>query len=116
MRFLADVNIPQSVINSLIENGHDILDIKKKQLDLKDSELIKIGKQENRIILTRDKDFLILTQFPKYQIPTIVIRLKTQIPGYIRGHLLQLLKNQNENILNKSLTIIRDDSAKSHPY
>ena len=45
MRFLADVNIPQSVINSLIENGHDILDIKKKQLDLKDSELIKIVKQ-----------------------------------------------------------------------
>ena len=116
MRFLADVNIPQSVINSLLENGHDVLDIKKKRLDLKDSELIEIGKQENRIILTRDKDFLILTQFPKYQVPTIVIRLKTQIPDYIKEYLLQLLENQSEDILNKSLTIIRDDSAKSHPY
>lgn len=116
MRFLVDINIPQSVINSLVESGHDVLDIKKRQLDLKDSELIEIAKQEKRIILTRDKDFLILTQFPKYQVPTIVIRLKTQIPSYIREHLLQLLKNQNENILNKSLTIIRDDSAKSHPY
>ena len=116
MRFLVDINIPQSVINSLVEKGHDVLDIKKRQLDLKDSELIEIAKQEKRIILTRDKDFLILTQFPKYQVPTIVIRLKNQIPSQIKEHLLQLLENQNENILNKSLTIINDDSAKSHPY
>lgn len=116
MRFLIDINIPQSVINSLADKGHDVLDIKKKRLDLKDSELIKIAKQEKRIILTRDKDFLILTQFPKYQVPTIVIRLKTQIPSYIQEHLLQLLENQNETILNKSLTIIREDSANSHPY
>src|SRR5579859_7282311 len=111
MRFLVDINIPQSVINSLVENGHDVLDIKKRQLDLKDTKLIEIAKKEKRIILTRDKDFLILTQFPKYQVPTIVIRLKTQIPSYIREHLLQLLENQNENILNKSLTIMRDDNA-----
>ena len=116
MRFLVDINISQSVINSLIENGHDVLDIKKRQLDLKDSELFEIAKQEKRIILTKDKDFLILTQFPKYQVPTIVIRLKTQTSNYIREHLLQLLENQNENILNNSLTIIRDDSANSHPY
>ena len=71
MRFLADVNIPQSVIASLTEAGHDVLDIKKQKLDFKDSELIQIAKQEKRIILTRDKDFLLLAQFPKYQVPTI---------------------------------------------
>jgi predicted nuclease of predicted toxin-antitoxin system len=116
MRFLADVNIPQSVINSLIKNGHDVKDIKKKLLDLKDSELIEIAKQEKRIILTRDKDFLILTQFPKYQVPTIVIRLRNQTPSYINEHLIQLLENQDENLLNNSLTIIREENAKSYPY
>jgi predicted nuclease of predicted toxin-antitoxin system len=116
MRFLADLNIPQSVINSLIENGHDVLDIKKKKLNLKDSELIQIAKQEKRIILSRDKDFLILTQFPRYQVPTIVIRLKNQTPSYIKEHLIQLLENQDENLLNNSLTIIREENAKSYPY
>ncbi len=116
MKFLADINIPQSVINALNKEGHDMLDIKKHKLNLKDTELIQIAKKENRIILTRDKDFIVLTQFPKYQVPTIVIRLKIQIPSYIRDHLMQLLNNQDEGILNKSLTIIRDQSADSQPY
>lgn len=116
MKFLADINIPQSVITTLITEGHDVLDLKRKKLDLKDTEVIQLAKQENRIILTRDKDFLVLTQFPKYQIPTIVIRLKIQLPNHITEHLIQVIKNQDENILTKSLTIIREDSASSHPY
>lgn len=116
MKFLADINIPRSVITSLIKADYDVLDIKKNRLNLKDTELIQIAKQEKRITLTRDKDFLILTQFPKYQVPTIAIRLKTQTPDFIQKRLMQLLENQDENILNKSLTIIREDSADSHPY
>jgi predicted nuclease of predicted toxin-antitoxin system len=46
MKFLVDINIPQSVIKSLIDEGHDVLDIKKKQLNLKDSELVQIAKKE----------------------------------------------------------------------
>lgn len=116
MRFLIDINIPQSVINTLIEENHDVLDIKKKQLNLKDTDLIQIAKQEKRIILTKDKDFLTLTQYPKYQVPTIVIRLKHQLPSSIIEHLLQLLKNQREKLLTRSLTIIRNENAKSYPY
>jgi len=101
MKFLADINIPQSVITSLIKADYDVLDIKKIRLNLKDIELIQIAKQEKRVILTRDKDFLIL---------------KIQTPDFIQKRLMQLLENQDENILNKSLTIIREDSADSHPY
>lgn len=36
MKFLADVNIPQSVINFLIKSGCDVLDIKKQNLATKD--------------------------------------------------------------------------------
>ncbi|HSW48463.1 MAG TPA: DUF5615 family PIN-like protein [Candidatus Saccharimonadales bacterium] len=115
MKFLADINIPQSVINALNTN-HDVLDLKKQSLSLPDTEIIHIGKLAKRIILTRDKDFIALTQFPKFQTPTIVIRLKIQNPKHILDHLLELLKNQKETVLKKSLTIIREDSADSHPY
>src|SRR5207244_11181006 len=116
MKFLVDINITKSVINELIKNEYDVLDIKKKQLDLKDTDLIKITKADKRIILNKDKDFIILTQFPKYQVPTIIVRLKKQTPKHLIKHIIQLLKNQKESILNRSLTIIREERASSHPY
>src|SRR4030042_2403190 len=116
MKFLADVNIPQSVITSLVQKGHDVLDIKKQNLKLKDIEIIRKAQAQGRIILTRDKDFIALTQFPKYQVAQIVVRLKIQTPRYIQEHLIQLLENQDEKILKKSLTIIKEQSADSYPY
>jgi predicted nuclease of predicted toxin-antitoxin system len=116
MKFLADINIPQSVINALLTSGHDLLDLKKKNLTLPDTEVIQLAKREGRIILTRDKDFLGLTQFPKYQVPTIVIRLKIQTPQHITNRLLEFLENQSTDILKTSLSIIRENSADSHPY
>ena len=116
MKFLADVNIPQSVIYALTQLGYDVLDIKKQNLKLKDTEIIDLAKKEDRIILTRDKDFIVLTQFPRYQVATIAIRLKIQTPQYILDHLIELLKNQKESVIKKALTIVKEDSAKSHPY
>jgi predicted nuclease of predicted toxin-antitoxin system len=116
MKFLVDINIPQSVIRYLIEDGYDVLDIKKQSLNLKDTELIEIARKEKRIILTKDKDFIVLTQFPKYQVPTITLRLKVQTPLYMKEHLQQFLENQDEKIIMKSLTIIQETSAVSHPY
>jgi predicted nuclease of predicted toxin-antitoxin system len=92
MKFLADINIPQTVIDALTKRGHDVLDIKKHSLTFPDIALIERAKHEKRIILTRDKDFIALTQYPQYQTPAIVIRLKKQTPQYILDHLLELLK------------------------
>lgn len=116
MKFLADVNIPQSLINRLVEEGFDVLDVKKQDPFLSDAELINIAKKEQRIILTLDKDFISLTQFPKYQVPTIVVRLRNQHPEKIAEKVSALLKNQEENLLSKSLTVIKEETANSYPY
>ena len=116
MQFLADVNIPQSVISELERNRHNVVDIKNINRLATDTEVIQIGKLEKRIILTLDKDFIALTQFPKYQAPTIVIRLINQTPNNIRKYLTELLRNQKKTILGKSLTILKDKSAESFPY
>lgn len=116
MKFLADVNIPQTVITALIALRHDVLDIKKLNLQLKDTEVIKLAQQEQRVILTKDKDFLTLTQFPKYKVATIAIRLNLQKPQHILDHLTELLQKQDEDILKKSLTIIKEETADSHPF
>lgn len=116
MKFLADVNIPQLIITSLSGQDHDILDMKDINLSAKDTEIIQLAQQDNRIILTLDKDFISLTQFPKYQVACIVIRLKNQKPTNILNYLTQLLSNQKPEIIEKSLTIIKDSIAESHSY
>ncbi len=116
MKFIADVNIPQSVIEELRIRKHDVLDSKQKLLFAPDTSLVEIARKERRIILTKDKDFITLTQYPKYQVPTIVIRLKNQTPKNMLEHVMELLKNQRENILNFSLTIVKEDEAKSYPF
>ena len=116
MKFLADINIPQSVVLYVVQNGHDVLDLKKINLLAKDTEIIKIAQREGRIVLTLDKDFIGLTQFPKYHVACIVIRLKDQNPKNIVNYLNQLLNNQKREILEKSLTIVRTDIAESHSF
>ncbi|SRR6266404_12303 len=116
MKFLADINLPQSIIHALTKSGHDVLDLKTYDLTMPDIQIIQLAKQEKRIILTRDKDFIALTQFPKYQVPTIVIRLTIQTSQHIADRLFEFLKKQNEEILSNSLSIIREKSVDSHPY
>lgn len=117
MRFIADVNIPQLLIKQLVDLGHDILDIKKRNLKISDTEIIKIAQKESRIILTRDKDFIILTQFPKYQVPIIAIRLIIQTtPQHITSRVVEFINNNKESTIQGSLTIIRDDIATSYQY
>lgn len=90
--------------------------MKKVNLLAKDIEIIKLAQNESRIILTLDKDFIGLTQFPKYKVACIVIRLKDQSPKNIVNYLDQLLKNQKREILEKSLTIIKSVLAESYSY
>lgn len=116
MKFLADVNIPQSVILDLVQNQHDVLDLKKVNLLAEDTEIIKMAQKEGRIVLTLDKDFIGLTQFPKYHVACIIVRLRNQNPSNIVNYLNQLLKNQKTEILEKSLTIVKTDVAESHSF
>lgn len=115
MKFIADVNIPNSTISLLKKLGHDVLDGKKNYLLAKDIEIIKVAQSERRIILTRDKDFLELTKFPKYKVPLIAIRIKNQKFKNITDHIRDLLNFQDESILETSITIVKEEVADSYP-
>jgi len=78
--------------------------------------MIRLASKEKRIILTHDKDFEVLTQFPKYQAGTIVIRLKEQTAIHHWEKLQDLLNEKTEKELLKSLTIITEESADSYPF
>lgn len=116
MKFIADVNIAKTVITFLRKEGHDVIDIKALSRTASDTEIIKLALKENRIVLTHDKDFLALTQYPKYQVPVIVIRLRKQNANHFWLKLYDLIEHQSEETLNISLTILKEESADSYPY
>lgn len=69
MKFLTDVNIPLPLIRYLIKQGHKVQDARIDYPLAKDIQLIKVAKKTNQIILTRDRDFLELTKYPKHKVP-----------------------------------------------
>ena len=115
MKFLADVNIPLPLIQLLESKGHYVEDARKEYPSDKDISLINKAKMDKLIILTRDKDFLELTQYPKYKTPLIMIRLDNQQTSNIISHIQDLLNNQSEEILSHSITIVGEETADSYP-
>jgi predicted nuclease of predicted toxin-antitoxin system len=61
MRILADENFPLPVVESLREQGHDVIWARRDCPGTKDRALIERAEAEGRLLLTLDKDFWELT-------------------------------------------------------
>jgi len=57
LKFLVDVGVGKKVETFLIESGHDIKSIRQTDHKMKDSQILKIANDEERSIITMDKDF-----------------------------------------------------------
>ena len=57
IRLLVDVCVGRNVERWLRENGYDILCVREINPRMKDREVLKIAVNEERMILTMDKDF-----------------------------------------------------------
>ena len=62
LRFLTDENISETVLAYLRHRGHDVLDVKESGLAGYDDEvLLNPATEQNRVIVTHDSDFGMLT-------------------------------------------------------
>lgn len=57
MKWLADENMERAVIDSLRQRGFDVKAITEMAPRLGDEEVLAIANQEDRLLLTNDKDF-----------------------------------------------------------
>ncbi len=57
MRFIVDECTGKKVWTWLKESGHDVISIYEDFRGLKDKEVLEIANEENRILITDDKDF-----------------------------------------------------------
>ena len=56
-RLLADENVPQAVVVSLVADGHDITSMRTIGPGSPDTQVLALALADRRIVLTFDKDF-----------------------------------------------------------
>ena len=69
MRFLADESCDFAVVRALRAAGHDVLAVAELSPRSDDRAVIDLAAQENRVLLTEDKDF------GQQTLPTAVLKL-----------------------------------------
>ncbi len=57
MKFLADENVEKPIVESLRQQGFDVLYIAEERRSLDDEAILALANKENRILITNDKDF-----------------------------------------------------------
>jgi len=116
MKFIADENIPFSLVRIIRKQGFDIKVLKEENLTgITDQKLIEISKKEKRVLLTFDKDFCNITEFPlkKHQ-GIIVLRYKNKHPSNVIKKFSALLNSELLKKSEKALMEIFDDYVKIH--
>jgi predicted nuclease of predicted toxin-antitoxin system len=96
VRFLADESCDFGVVRALRAGGHDVAAIVETARGARDVDVIRLAREEQRVLLTEDKDFgqlvyadargrtgVILLRFPpvaRRQAPAAVLDLIGRIP------------------------------------
>ncbi len=99
LNFLADVNIEKSIIDELKKSGYDIKWIAEVNPHMDDISIFKMASEENRILLTNDKDFGEIVFRQKLVTSGIVLfRIKGQSANVKRGLFKKLLATHKDKI------------------
>lgn len=69
-RILADENVKKKLVKYFLHTGCDIV---YKEKGLKNSNLIKFAKRDNRVLLTNDHDFLNDSLYPPEEYEGIIV-------------------------------------------
>ncbi|MFH1649090.1 MAG: DUF5615 family PIN-like protein [Candidatus Woesearchaeota archaeon] len=114
MRFLADENIAVSVVKALRHKGYDVLDLKEeKKHGITDTEVLELAKEQKRVILTHDKDFVeLLKQKNALHYGLLVLRYRKQDPLQESERIIALLKDRTFENIESVVVMIYEDRVR----
>lgn len=94
MRFFADEGVDLQIVNRLRKEGHDVLYAAEDIAGTDDEKILQLANQEDRILMTRDKDF-----------GELAYRDKKVHAGIILNRLFELSSERKAEIVSK---VVRD--------
>lgn len=113
MKLLANENFPFPSIKILREAGFDVKSIAESNASIKDYEVLAIAVEEERVILTFDRDYGELIFKYKFNPPPAVVyfRVKGKTPEDAAQIFLNLIKTENILLVNY-FTVIDEDGTR----
>ena len=104
-RFLLDENVPRRIYRVLKEHGYQIEYVPK---GVDDETVIKMAREKNLVLVTRDSDFADEIRYPPGSHPgIIVLRVHPAIPRLLAEKLLEAL-SRLEDVRGKLIIIYND--------
>ena len=115
MRILADENIPGTAVRLLRDAHHDVLWIRESYPGMPDTDIMNLAVQEQRIIVTFDKDFGELAVTGQGQNPPgiILLRISKRSPSNVAETVERVLGSRDD--WSGHLAVIDDAHIRMRP-
>lgn len=112
MKFLADENIDQPIIEHLRKENHHVLSIYETNRGIDDDIVLEITNSENAILLTSDKDFGEII-FRKKMISTGVVLLRLAgLSNNEKAHIVASVLEKHQDEVHNSFTVITSETIR----
>lgn len=98
VRWLVDECVDSRVVTSLHSDGHDVVDIAVAAPSIADTAVARLARDENRLLLTEDKDF-----------GELVVRLAMPVPGLVLIRIAPELRSKKTGRLRAAIQIYGDN-------
>lgn len=108
MRFFADHDVYQVTVAFLRQQGHDVVTAGELGLHISsDRNLLKEASKQNRLFITRDKDFGMLVFLENELNPGVIfLRISPSTISKVHDELIKVLGKYNETDLKKVFCVI----------
>jgi predicted nuclease of predicted toxin-antitoxin system len=115
MRIIANENISATVIRELQSRGHDVVSVKESMRSAPDHAVLRRAVEENRLVITHDKDFGALAF--RWGLPAtsgvILFRLSGDNPGTDNERVLTVLDQHTH--WPGHFSVVTDDRIRIRP-
>ena len=108
MKFLADENIGLSVVQPLRNLGVDIKSISEISPGISDPDVLNLADNENRILITTDKDFGELVYLKKLTHKGVILLRLTKDTARNKLEVLSRVLVQSDLNLENSFTVVTE--------
>lgn len=114
LRLLADMNISPETVESLRQNGWDVVrvpDLLSPRAS--DREILEAARQAGRAVVTQDLDFSALLALGDYSRPSLItLRLSLSDPETVTQRLLDVLPRIEQDLLQGRAVTVSDVSVR----
>lgn len=107
MKFLLDQDVYASTARFLSGLGHDVLPVSKIGLSrASDSDVLKTSREQDRIFVTRDRDFGGLVFVQNMKVGVVYLRMLPSTQNVVHQELARVLQDHSEAELKKAFVVV----------